>query len=177
MGPILSTLGCHPKLRWFPIKDTARRDFLWNFNVSSAGQTDFNHTDLRLLFSILVLRLPTEGQASNFFSLFINTSAVVEQTIVLLSLTQLLPGTDRACSSCSRALTVLVRQDTTCHFFTLKEFYWILHPFSDPLKRVWPIFQITKLQICVSIHELDMNWRKVCYDRTQFGILKGTEAL
>ena len=87
------------------------------------SETDFNHKELRLLMSILVLRLPTEGQASNFFSLFINTSAVVEQTIVLLSLTQLLPGTDRACSSCSRTLTGLVRQDTTCHFFTLKEFY------------------------------------------------------
>ena len=139
MGPILTALCCHHKLSWFPIKDTLRWGFLWNFKVSSAGQTSFNHTGLRLLFSILAHCLLTKGKASHFFSLFLNTSVVVEQTIVLPSLTQLLPRTDRACSSCSRTLTVLVSQDTTCHFFTLKEFYWILHPFSDPLNQYFKL--------------------------------------
>ena len=157
MGPILSTLGCHPKLRWFPIKDTARRDFLWNFNVSSAGQTDFNHTDLRLLFSILVLRLPTEGQVSNFFSLFLNTSAaVVEQTIVLLSLTQLLPGTDRACSSCSRTLTGRVNQNTSCHFFILKDFFIEFYTLSAIFLYV--SYQYFKLQNYTS------NYPFLCFD-------------
>ena len=95
------------------------------------SETDFNHKGLRLLISTLALCLPTEGQASNFFYSFLNTSAaVVEQIIVLLSLTQLLPRTDRACSSCSRTLTGLVSQDTTCRFFILKEFLLNLAPFQ-----------------------------------------------
>ena len=156
MGPILTTLCRHPKLSWFPIKDTLRWGFLWNFKVSSAGQTSFNHTGSRLPFSILAHCLPTEGQASNFFSLFLNTSAVVEQTIVLLSLTQLLPRTDRACSSCSRTLTGRVNQNTSCHFFILKDFFIEFYTLSAIFLYV--SYQYFKLQNYTS------NYPFLCFD-------------